>query len=170
MPWQMDMILMLRSVIGDLDETKYTDERLKQVLMVGAYNVQNDAVFPNTYTVNVGQVSLTPDPVDTGDTDFTVLTVYKTACILIGSEVKTESAKAISYKDGPSSLDLRGVSASLSSLYSNICSKYEEMLNKYRWEKGNGDGTPSGTAVLGPYSPASWGIRGDGYDTRNFYT
>jgi hypothetical protein len=41
MPWQMDMILMFRSVIGDLDETKYTDERLKQILMVGAYKRQN---------------------------------------------------------------------------------------------------------------------------------
>ena len=76
MPWQMDMILMLRSVLGDLDETKYTDERLKQVLMVGAYNVRNDATFPNTYTVNVGQVSISPDPVDQSDTDFVILTVY----------------------------------------------------------------------------------------------
>ncbi len=158
MPWQMDMLLMLRSVIGDLDSTKYTDERLKQVLMVGAYNVQNDAVFPNTYTVNVGQVSLTPDPVDTGDTDFTVLTVYKTACILIGSEVKTNSEKAISYRDGSSALDLKGVSASLAALYSDICSKYEDMINKYRYEKGSGDGSPLGTAILGPYSPGSWGV------------
>ena len=102
MPWKMDMVLMLRSIIGDLDSTKYTDERLKQVLVVGAYNVQNDAEFPNTYTVNVGQVSISPDPVDTSDTDFTVLTIYKSACILLGSEVKTESANAISIKDGPS--------------------------------------------------------------------
>lgn len=158
MPWQMDMLLMLRSVIGDLDSTKYTDERLKQILMVGAYNVQNDAVFPNVYVVNVGQVSLTPDPVDTGDTDFTVLTVYKTACILIGSEVKTESAKAISYRDGSSALDLRGVSTSLANLYSSICAKYEEMITKYRYEKGSGDGSPLGTAILGPYSPGSWGV------------
>lgn len=163
MPWQMDMILMLRSIIGDLDSTKYTDERLKQVLMVGAYNVQNDANFPNTYTVNVGQVSLTPDPVDTGDSDFTILTVYKSACILIGSEVKTESANAISIKDGPSAIDLRGVSGSLLTLYKDICAKYEEMLDKYRYESGNGDGTPAGTAVLGPYSPGSWGVAQNNY-------
>tara|TARA_Y100000004_G_scaffold85804_1_gene96234 strand:+ start:302 stop:802 length:501 start_codon:yes stop_codon:yes gene_type:complete len=164
MPWQMDMILMLRSVIGDLDETKYTDERLKQVLMVGAYNVQNDAAFPNSYTVNVGQVSITPDPVDEGDSDFTILTVYKTACILIGSEVKSESANAISIKDGPSAIDLRGVSGSLLALYKDICSKYQSLLDTYRWEQGNGDGTPVGTAILGPYSPGSWGVGRNGYD------
>ena len=165
MPWQMDMILMLRSVIGDLDESKYTNERLKQVLMVGAYGVQNDASFPNTYTVNVGQVSITPDPVDTGDSDFTVLTVYKSACILVGSEVKTESANAISIKDGPSAIDLRGVSGSLISLYKDLCQKYQDMLDKYRYESGNGDGSPVGTAILGPYSPGSWsaGSNNDGF-------
>jgi hypothetical protein len=164
MPWQMDMILMLRSVIGDLDATKYTDERLKQILMVGAYNVQNDADFPNTYTVNVGQVSVSPDPVDSGDSDFTILTVYKSACILIGSEVKTESANAISIKDGPSAIDLRGVSGSLMALHKSICDKYEELLTRYRYESGNGDGTPVGTAILGPYSPGSWGARENRYD------
>jgi len=169
MPWQMDMILMLRSVIGDLDETKYTDERLKQVLMVGAYNVQNDADFPNDYTVNVGQVSLTPDPVDTNDSDFTILTVYKSACILIGSEVKTESANAISIKDGPSAIDLRGVSGSLLTLYKDICAKYDEMLTTYRYESGNGDGTPVGTAVLGPYSPGSWGVSQNRYDGGGYF-
>jgi hypothetical protein len=163
MPWQMDMILMLRSVIGDLDETKYTNERLKQILMVGAYNVQNDADFRNEYTINVGQVSLTPDPIDTGDSDFAVLTVYKSACILIGSEVKTESANAISIKDGPSAIDLRGVSGSLSTLYKSICDKYEDMLNTFRSESGggfdsNGKALPAGTAILGPYSPGSWGV------------
>ena len=170
MSWQVDMVLMLRSVIGDLDSTKYNDERLKQVLVVGAYNVQNDADFPNTYTVSVGGVSISPDPVTNNDTDFTVLTIYKSACILLGSEVKTESANAIAIKDGPSSIDLRGVSGSLINLYKDICNKYEELLNKYRYESGNGDGTPVGTAILGPYSPGSWGASQNrfGYDSGYF--
>ena len=33
---------MLRSIIGDLDKAKFTDERLKKILVVGAYNVNND--------------------------------------------------------------------------------------------------------------------------------
>lgn len=166
--WQVDMVLMLRSVIGDLDGSKYTDERLKQILVIGAYNVQNEASFANTYTISVGQVSLAPDPITTGDSDFAVLSVYKSACILIGSEVKTESANAISIKDGPSAIDLRGVSGSLSALYSSICSKYEEMMTKYQYESGNGDGTPVGTAVLGPYSPGSWGVA-QNRDNGGFY-
>ena len=83
MAWQLDLVLMLRSLIGDLDETKYTDERLKQVLVIGAYNVKNDADFSTDYTIDVGTKSISPDPVDTSDTDFTVLTLYKSSCILL---------------------------------------------------------------------------------------
>tara|TARA_Y100001973_G_C5090928_1_gene277464 strand:+ start:244 stop:750 length:507 start_codon:yes stop_codon:yes gene_type:complete len=168
MAWQLDLVLMLRSLIGDLDETKYTDERLKQVLVIGAYNVKNDADFSTDYTIDVGTKSISPDPVDTSDTDFTVLTLYKSSCILLGSEVKTESSNAISIKDGPSAIDLRGVTTSLSIMYKDLCSKYENLLTKYRYEKGSGDGTPAGTAVLGPYSPASWGVGFNDNDGRYY--
>ena len=45
MPWKIDLVLMFRSLIGDLDNAKFTDERLKQILVCGAYNVRNDADF-----------------------------------------------------------------------------------------------------------------------------
>ena len=168
MAWKTDLVLMLRSIIGDLDRSKFTDERLKQVITVGAYNVINDADFSATYTVNVGSVSISPDPVDTNDTDFTVLTLYKSACILIGSEVKTESANAISIKDGPSAIDLRGVSASLSNLYKDLCKKYEDTLESYLYNKGS-DGNPPGAAILSPYSPASIGLNANTYDDRGYH-
>jgi len=109
MSWKVDLVVMLRSLIGDLDHAKYTDERLKQVIVVGAFNVINDADFQNDYSISVSSLSISPDPISEKDTDFSILSVYKAACILIGSEVKTESANAISIKDGPSAIDLRGV-------------------------------------------------------------
>ena len=156
MPWPVDLTLMVRSLIGDLDKTKYTDERIKQILVVGAYNVNNDADFNNTYTVDVAGNSISPDPVGEKDSDFTVLTVYKTACIILGSELKTEAANAISIKDGPSAIDLRGVSASLNTLYQDLCKKYEELLNLFR-----ANNTLVGQAVLSPYSPGSMVVRGN---------
>ena len=120
MPWKIDLVLMFRSLIGDLDNAKFTDERLKQILTVGAYNVVNDADFSNTYTVDVASVSISPDPITENDTDFTTLTVYKSACILLGSEVKTEAANAISIKDGPSAIDLRGVTQNLNLMYKDL--------------------------------------------------
>ena len=168
MSWKVDLVLMLRSLIGDLDSTKYTDERLKQVLVVGAYNVVADAEFENNYTISVGSVSISPDPVISKDVDFTTLTLYKSACILIGSEVKTESSNAISIKDGPSAIDLRGVSQSLQIMYKDLCQKYDVLITAYQYSKGSGSGTPAGTAVLGPYSPASIGFNANTYDTRGY--
>jgi len=168
MSWKVDLVLMLRSIIGDLDSTKYTDERLKQVLVVGAYNVVADAEFDNDYTISVGSVSISPDPIVAKDIDFTTLTLYKSACILIGSEVKTESSNAISIKDGPSAIDLRGVSQSLQIMYKDLCQKYDALITAYQYSKGGGSGTPAGTAVLSPYSPASIGLNANTYDTRGY--
>tara|TARA_R110000824_G_scaffold293670_2_gene481968 strand:- start:606 stop:1106 length:501 start_codon:yes stop_codon:yes gene_type:complete len=166
MPWKTDLVLMLRSIIGDLDRAKFTDERLKQILVVGAYNVVNDADFSTSYTVDVAKVSISPDPISESDTDFSTLTVYKSACILLGSEVKTEASNAISIKDGPSSIDLRGVTANLTNLYNDLCAKYDALLKTYQYNN-----TLVGQAVLGPYSPGSMvinsnqsGYRGNVFD------
>mgnify|MGYP003641828718 FL=1 len=167
MAWNIDLVLMLRSLIGDLDKSKYTNERLKQIITIAAYNVNNASSFINTYTIDVGEISISPDPL-ANDPDFCSLTVYKSACILLGSEVKTESANAISIKDGPSAIDLRGVSGSLSIMYKDFCQKYDEMLTKYIYEKGSGSGAPTGAAVLSPYSPASWGVGYNDGGQRNF--
>jgi hypothetical protein len=161
MPWKIDLVLMLRSIIGDLDKAKFTDERIKQILVVGAYNVLNDADFSQTYTVDVASKSISPDPITENDTDFVTLTVYKSACILLGSEVKTESANAISIKDGPSAIDLRGVTANLTNLYKDLCAKYEELLSTYQYNN-----TLVGQAILGPYSPGSMVVNGNQFDYR----
>ena len=161
MPWKIDLVLMLRSLIGDLDKAKFTDERLKQILVVGAYNVLNDADFSTSYTVDVAGVSISPDPINESDTDFSTLTVYKSACILLGSEVKTEAANAIAIKDGPSSIDLRGVASTLNTLYKDLCAKYEELITSYQYNN-----TLVGQAILGPYSPGSMIINANQFDYR----
>ena len=161
MPWKIDLVLMLRSTIGDLDKAKFTDERIKQILVVGAYNVLNDADFSETYTVNVAEISISPDPISESDTDFSTLTVYKSACILLGSEVKTEAANAISIKDCPSAIYLRGVTANLTNLYNDLCAKYDALLKTYQYNN-----TLVGQAILGPYSPGSMVVNGNQFDYR----
>ena len=161
MAWKVDLVLMLRSIIGDLDASKFTDERIKQILVVGAYNVLGDADFSENYIVDVGTVSITPDPISKNDVDFSTLTVYKSACILLGSEVKTEAANSISIKDGPSAIDLRGVTQSLTVLYNDLCKKYDELLKTYQYNN-----TLVGQAILGPYSPGSQVLGANQFDYR----
>ena len=150
MAWTTDLVLFVRTLIGDLDSAKYSDARLQQIIAVSAYKVNDQADFDSTYTVDISAVTISPDPVTGIDTDFTVLTAYQAACIIIGSEVKTESANSIMLRDGPSSIDLRGVSGSLNKLYDDLCDKFEQLMTVYK-----STNSIHGQAVLGPYSPGS---------------
>lgn len=161
MAWKTDLVLMLRSLVGDLDMTTYTDERLKQIIVAGAYNVANDADFTEPYVIDVTAVSISPDPIDKKDTDFSALTVFKSACILMGSEAKTQSTNAISIKDGPSSIDLRAVSKNYYTLYKDFCNQYEAMLKTYQYNN-----TLVGQVILGPYSPGGMILGASQFDFR----
>ena len=68
---------------------------------------------------------------------------------MIGSELKTHSLQAVAMRDGPSSIDLRGIVAGLKILFDDINRRYEEAVTQY---KLNG---VVGQAILGPYSPGS---------------
>ena len=132
MAWTTDLVLFVRTLIGDLDGSKYADSRLEQIIVVAAYKVYDQADFSYTYTVDIAAKEITPDPIENKDTDFTVLTAYQSACLIVGSEVKTEAANSLSLRDGPSAIDLRGVATTLNALYKDLCQKYEDLLNTYK--------------------------------------
>lgn len=154
MAWTTEIPLIVRYLVNDLDNSNYSysDSRIRQTITVAAYFLRNDVDLPNSYTIDIGSSSISPDPTEeeTKDNDFITLVALKTACIIVGSEIKSESGNAIAIKDGPSSIDLRGVTSVLSVLYKDLCDKYEYAVLDYK--AGNSIG---GQAILGPYSPAS---------------
>lgn len=153
--WKITMVLMLRALLDDLDCSKYTDDRLKQLLTIGAYNVLAEAAFGIDYNINIPQQNISPDPVENDDIDFSTLAVYKTACIMLASEAKTQANNAIAIKDGPSSIDLRGITIQLREAQKDICKQYADLLDKYRYENSVTGSAVLGEAILGPYSPGS---------------
>lgn len=149
MHWQTHTLKMVRHVINDVDETnyKYSDARINSTISVAAQLVVLELDFKYVYTVDLDTETISPDPLD--DNPFMNLAVLKAACIIIGGEVKTEAANAIAIKDGPSAIDLRGVSSTLLALYKDLSAKYENLAQNY------GFSGSSGQAILGPYSPGS---------------
>lgn len=154
MAWEGQMTTMLRYIISDVDASnyKFSNRRLETTLLVAAQLIAPTMDFTNTYSINVEGCKLDPDPTDseTQDYDFVTLTVLKAACVILGSEVRSESTNAISIKDGPSSIDLRGVSNTLLILYKDLCEKYEQAVIDYQ-----AGSSLAGTSILGPYSPGS---------------
>jgi hypothetical protein len=152
MPWQTNITIMLRHMLNDLDSNnyKYTDSRLQQAATVSAQLVLSKNEFSENYVIDIPNSTISPDPVEKSDNDFITLLCLKTACVILGSEIKAESGNSIAIKDGPSSIDLRGVSSTLNILLQEYCSKYEEASLDYTAGKSLG-----GQAILGPYSPGS---------------
>jgi len=152
MSWQNEMTIMVRHLVNDLDSSSYTftHERVEESILVCAQLTAYEIDFEKSYTIDVDSSSLTPDPT-TGDKDesFITLVCLKTAHMLLSSEVKTHSLNAISLRDGPSALDLRGIVTGLKILFDDITKRYEEAVLQYKLSGVVGE------AVLGPYSPGS---------------
>ena len=66
MSWQGEISTMVRHVVNDLDPTsyKYSVKRLETTILVAAQLVTFDVDFDNSYSINVEQCGLTPDPTD----------------------------------------------------------------------------------------------------------
>ena len=170
MSWQGQISTMVRHLINDLDPEnyKYSDKRIETSILVSSFLVLNDADFSNTYSINVEQCQLSPDPTDaeTKDDSFVALVALRTSCVILGSEIRSEAGNAISIKDGPSAIDLRGVSSTLLALYKDLSEKYEGMITGHTAGSSLG-----GQAILGPYSPGSDAITrtSSDYDHRGNY-
>ena len=113
MTWQNEMSLIVRHLINDLDSSSYTftSDRIEESILVATQLMLNEIDFEQTYTVDVDSSALSPDPTTLADKDdpFITLVSLKTAHLLLCSEIKTNSLNAISLRDGPSSIDLRGI-------------------------------------------------------------
>lgn len=160
MSWQGEMTTIVRTLINDVDSTSYTysTERLETSILVAAQIVLTEVDFENTYTVDVEQCYLNPDPTDptTGlatvnkDDAFINLVSLKTACLIMGSEMKTQALNAVRVSDGPSSIDYTAVATHVKFLYEYACKTYEEY--KFNYAAGN---NAVGKAILSPYAPGS---------------
>jgi hypothetical protein len=152
---------IVRYLIDDVDPSNYTfsPKRIETTVLVAAQLAQMNVPFQKDYTVNVENCTLTPDPTkDPEDYAFITLVSLRAACIIVGSQIRSESGNAISIKDGPSAIDLRGVTQTLAILYKDLCSKHEQAELEYR--AGN---SLAGHAIIGPYSPGSDGISRSNY-------
>lgn len=155
--WEEELTTMLRTEIGDLDSSVYSDSRLRQVLVYAAYSVYQSARFVNNYCINVSNITICPDPVSTNDFDFSILTVYKAACIIMTGEAKEKGGKSVSIKDGPSFFDNRNSGTNTMNLMKIMCENYNTLLYNYQMVgSDHSDLAGLGQAILSPYSPGSF--------------
>ena len=110
MTWQDEILMIVRTLINDLESSPtYTDERLLQVITVAAKYVQFDVVLDNTYTVDVVNKLISPDPTVQNDSIFISLIGLKSACMIDQSTLRTKAAmEGIRAALGPAQLSIAG--------------------------------------------------------------
>ena len=171
MSWSIEIPLIVRTLINDLtDQPVYSDERLIQVITVASKYVQFEVTLDNTYTVDVSNGTLTPDPLDYHDDVFIGLVALKSACIIDQSTVRTKSAtEGIRASLGPASLTVQGSLEGLKLLLeTGPCALYQDLVPNWNVRDAS-----AVTAVLSPFVGNKFNpryLQGNTYRSRYFYS
>lgn len=147
--WQNEIVIIVRHLINDLDATPtYSDERLEEAVLVAAQLLTFELDFGKDYTIDVDSATLIPNPVaETRDDAFINLCALKVACIILGSEYKTNITRGIMVQDGPSKIDYRGVVKESKAIWEQSLQRYEHARVQY--QAGN---SIAGKAVMTPFT------------------
>lgn len=125
MPWNLSVLPQIRNYIGDYAQTSYSDARLTNIAITAAHSLLNEVSFDNSYTVDVPNSSISPDPsTSPADTNFINLLSLKSALLIVNSEARTKSIQVFNIKDGPSSIDTGGAAKSLVELSKILTDTY----------------------------------------------
>jgi hypothetical protein len=149
MPWQDELTIITRTLVNDLDfPTEFSDARIQQVLTVSARYVQFDVNLDNTYSIDVLNNTITPDPVSNNDSIFTSLVCLKAACIIDQGTFRTKAAlEGIRTALGSANLSFGGSLTGWQSIIDHgACALYQELTDQ--WDIRNASAF---AAVLSPF-------------------
>ena len=157
MAWQVEMVRLVRYMIGDLDPSNqtYPDTRLTELVLVAAQLVIAELDFTQRFVPDLTTLSLTPDPTDrvgppvTRDDSFINLACMKAACITDISETRTAANQAVQVRDGTSEVNLRWAAAARQALLADggWCKKYDDSKLAYMMNRSH----IAGAAIMGPF-------------------
>lgn len=153
MPWQNEMVRIVRYLIDDIVEPyTYSNERLEETILVAAQLGKYDASYAQNYTIDVDSLALSPDPTTAGSKDdgFINLTSIKTAMIVLNAEVKLAASQAVQVTDGPSSINMASAYKAIKERADELAKRYQEAIVRYQL-----GGAGLGEFVTGPITNES---------------
>jgi hypothetical protein len=149
MAWQDQLTIIVRTLINDLSSPyEFSDDRLQQVIVVAAQFVQFDVNLNCSYSIDVVNPAINPDPTVNNDKIFISLTALKSACIVDQGTFRTKAAlEGIKTSLGSSHLSIGGnISGYKSIIEHGACAAYDELVSQ--WDVSNATAI---AAVLSPF-------------------
>lgn len=146
--WDVDMVILVRGLINDLDSTTYSNARLQELICIAGQLAKNDVSFDYVYSITLtNPYTISPDPVAVDDNPFINLVSLKTACLILRSEYKSLAAQVASFRDAQTAIDNTAQLKGKGELMKQMCAGYDEATLQYL----AGDRNP-GRAIFGPIS------------------
>jgi len=148
MTWNTDLVTMLRVLTNDLSTPqKRSDTFLRQSIIAAGLISSQEVEYLNVYVFNFDTLSITPDPVISGDSAFQALVPLKAACILNQGDFQTGLGQAIKVRDGDSAIDTSvGFRGFRDIIQLGPCAVYEQL----RWRLTASNGAKVVGAVFSP--------------------
>lgn len=157
MAWDDELPILLRVLVADMDSTLYTDDALVTTLAASAFQVKADDVSFAVYKVSVSDQKLSPDPTldASRDDSFANLVCLKAASIIDRGAASVAAQRAISVRDGGSSVDLRGVFAARATLLGKggWTAAYAAALLQHKVNAAQ----TAGAIIMGPFRRYAFG-------------
>lgn len=150
--WEIELPIIVRNLINDMDNDNltYSDDRIKQLILVAANYVIQDINLTTSYTVDIINETILPDPCANTSRDnvFITFLALKSACMLDQSTFRTKAVLAgISTSLGSANLNVSGnLDGYRTLLQTGPCKMYEDDTIKYNI----GEATAI-SAILSPF-------------------
>ena len=158
MSWQNTSLLMLRTMLNDagVSETRYSTQRLEELLITGAYFLPLEINFNTTYTINVSSYAITPDPAPStsipvdGD-EFISFMVLKAACIADEGNFRNAALlQGVNARVGPAHINTSSYGSHLTTLLTEgPCKAFQELKREYNFSY---EGKKILRAVMSPFA------------------
>lgn len=139
-----DILILLRVLINDINSTTYSDDSLTRLILTSAMIVKKELSFDTNYSINLQLMTITPEI----EESFKLFTSHKAAILLLQSEIRTKTYQSVKIVDGPSSIDLTGISKDMQALLKTLTDQYNRMKLDYALSLA-GEGS-FGYAVITP--------------------
>jgi hypothetical protein len=172
MAWKEVMVTMVKSLIGDLNQSCDCDDtRIIDAILTSGIITSALFEFDQDYTFDLVYKTITPDFTEPTyyDKNAIALIALRTACQLNIADYQQAARDGIKVKDGDSSVDTTGSFGGYKDiLQMGSCAAFAKLLKQVSVTSGGG--AKYGRVILGPFSHIDYGNRlGDLYNIRTIF-
>lgn len=150
MSWEVELTTMVRTLINDsIEPYQFSDERIIDTILVAGKYLQFDINLEHSYSIDVVNKTISPDPTMDDDEIFIILSSLKAACLVDQGTLRSKAAmEGVRAALGPASLSVGGATAGWAMILEHgPCKLYNDLVE--HWDVANASAI---AAVLGPFS------------------